>query len=237
MFSSKAAPGDMRHRPDPAGADERQKRFHVNPGRRQQSVDQKHVLVEQGRPVELPALVRRQPAHQREAVRMDARRGQPENDVTGRDPVPGQRLAALDRADAEAGEVVIALRIHARHLGRLAADQRAARLAAAHGDRGDHPLGDLRIEPPAGEIIEEEERLGALDDQVVGAHRDEVDADTVVPAALDGELELGADAVIGGDQQGVAVARRLEVEEAAEAAQRRVRAGPCGAPSPRERSP
>ena len=76
------------------------------------------------------------------------------------------------------------------------------------------------------EIIEEEERLGALDDQIVGAHRDEIDADAVMAAAVDGELELGADAVIGGDQQRIAIARRLEIEEAAEAAERRVRARP-----------
>ena len=79
-----------------------------------------------------------------------------------------------------------------------------------------------------GEIIEEEERLGALDDQIVGAHRDEIDADAVVPAAVDRELELGADAVIGGDQQRIAIARRLEIEEAAEAAERGVRARPRG---------
>ena len=47
----------------------------------------------------------------------------------------GQHLVALDRADAEAGEVVVALGVHARHFGRLAADQRAAGLPAALGDR------------------------------------------------------------------------------------------------------
>jgi hypothetical protein len=40
------------------------------------------------------------------------------------------------------------------------------------------------------------------------------------------ELELGADAVIGRDQQRIAIARRLEVEEAAEPAQSRVRPRP-----------
>jgi hypothetical protein len=39
-----------------------------------------------------------------------------------------------------------------------------------------------------------------------------------VAAEVDGELELGPDAVIGGDQQRVAVAGCLEIEEAAEAA-------------------
>ena len=116
-------------------------------------------------------------------------------------PVAGQHLAALDRADAEAGEVVVARGIHARHFGRLAADQRAAGLPAALGDRRDDPLGDAVVELAGREIVEEEQRLGALHDQVVGAHRDQVDADAVMPSGLDRELELGADPVIGGDQQ------------------------------------
>ena len=143
----------------------------------------------------------------------------------------GQHLAALDRADAEAGEVVIALGIHAGHLRRLAADQRAAGLAAAFGDRRDHRLGDVVVELPGRVIIEEEQRLGALDDEIVGAHRDEVDADAVMTAALDRELQLGADAVIGGDQQRIAIARRLEVEKAAESAELGVRARPRGRPA------
>ena len=61
----------------------------------------------------------------------------------------------------------------------------------------------VAVELAGGEIVEEEQRLGALDDQVVGAHRDQVDADAVVPAELDRQLELGADAVVGGDQQRV----------------------------------
>ena len=56
-------------------------------------------------------------------------------------------------------------------------------------------------------------------------------------AAVDGELELGADAVIGGDQQRIAIARRLEVEEAAEAAQRGVRARAGRSPWRAARSP
>ena len=61
---------------------------------------------------------------------------------------------------------------------------------------------------PGRVIVEEEERLGALHDQVVGAHRDEVDADAVVLARLDRQLELGADAVVGGDQQRIVSIRR-----------------------------
>ena len=45
----------------------------------------------------------------------------------------------------------------------------------------------------------------------------------VVAAGGDRDLELGADAVGGGDEDRVAVARRLEVEERAEAAEPRRR--------------
>ncbi len=107
----------------------------------------------------------------------------------------------------------------AGHLGGLAADERRAGEPAALGDAGDDGGAGGRIEPAGGEIVEEEQRLGALDDQVVDAHRDEVDADGVENAGVDGDLELGADAVGRGDQQRVAVAGGLEVEEAAEAAE------------------
>ncbi len=60
------------------------------------------------------------------------------------------------------------------------------------------PIG---IELAGGEIVEEEQRLGALHDEIVDAHRHEVDADAVMDAGVDGDLELGADAIIGGDQQ------------------------------------
>jgi len=44
----------------------------------------------------------------------------------------------------------------------------------------------------------------------------------------DGDLQLGADAVVGGDQQGVAESGRLEVEEAAKTAEPRVGAAAGG---------
>ena len=47
-------------------------------------------------------------------------------------------------------------------------------------------------------------------------------------AGLDGDLELGADAVGGRDDQGVVVAGGLEVEQGAETAQGRVGAGAAG---------
>ena len=71
-------------------------------------------------------------------------------------------------------------------------------------DRG----ADLRVELAAGEIVEKEQRLGALHHEVVDRHGDEIDADRVVPAGLDRDLDLGADAVGAGDQHRVLEARR-----------------------------
>ncbi len=69
-------------------------------------------------------------------------------------------------------------------------------------------LATVHVELAAGEIVEEEQRLGALHDEVVDAHGDEVDADRGVLAGIDGDLELGADAVGGRDQHRVAETRR-----------------------------
>ena len=85
--------------------------------------------------------------------------------------------------------------------------------------------GLLHVELAGGVIVEKEQRLGALHHDVVDAHRDQILADAVKAPRLDGDLELGADAVGGGDQQRVLETGRLEVEQPAKAAQVRVRAG------------
>jgi hypothetical protein len=140
----------------------------------------------------------------------------------------GRSLTALDRADGEACKVVVALGVHARHFRRLAADERAAGLAAALGDAGDDVSGDADVELAGCKVIEEEQRLAPWRPRVVDAHGDEIDADRAVLAGLDGDLELGADAVVGGDQDRIAKPARLQIEQAAEAAEVASAPGPCG---------
>ena len=159
---------------------------------------------------------------------MDAGGGEAENDVAFDDVVGRQQLAAFGCADGKACEIVVAVTIHAGHLGRLAADQRAACLSAAIGDARDDGCALIGIELAGCEIVEEEERLGPLHDEVVDAHGDEIDADRIVDAGVDGDLEFGADAVICRDEDGIGKARGLQVEQAAEAADLAI-----GARSPR----
>jgi hypothetical protein len=223
-----AAAGDVGEGVDMARADQRQQRANVDAGGGHQRVDEEGRLVEDGRAVQFPALVGGEAADEAVAVAVDARRGEAEDHVSGDNLVSGQHLIALDRADAEAGEVIVAIAIHARHFGGLAADQRAAGLAAALGDAGDHGGGDSIVEFAGGIIVEKEERLRALHDKIVDAHGDEIDADRVMFAAVDGEFELGTDTVIGGDEQRIGEACSAQVEKAAETAEIGVGTGAAG---------
>jgi hypothetical protein len=69
-----------------------------------------------------------------------------------------------------------------------------------------------------GVVIEEEERLSALDDEIVDAHRDQIDANGVVTAAGDGDLQLRADAVGSSDQDRVLEPRFFEIKQSPEPA-------------------
>ena len=68
---------------------------------------------------------------------MHPRRAKAQDHVAVDDVVARQELVALGRAHGEAGEVVVAVAVEPGHFSRLAADQRAACLAAALGDPRD----------------------------------------------------------------------------------------------------
>ena len=76
------------------------------------------------------------------------------------------------------------------------------------------------VQLAGGEIIEEEQRFGALHQHVVDAHGDQIDADGVVAVQLLGELQFGADAVGARDQHRLFVLAG-QIEQRAEAAERR----------------
>ena len=198
--AGQAAAGDVGQALDRAGgADRRQQRLDVDARRFEQRLTQRS-RGERSGGVVAEAAALHDAAHQRIAVGMRAARCQPQHHVARRDVAARQQPVAFGGADREAGEVVVALGIHAGHLRRLAADQGAAGAPAAFGDAGDDATSGVDIEPAAGIVVEEEQRLGALDHDVVDAHRHQVDADRVGNARLDRDLELGADAVGARDE-------------------------------------
>jgi len=154
-------------------------------------------------------------------------RGEPD------DRVPGARGARVDEprplhdADAEAGQVELVLRHQARVLRGLSADERTARLAAALGDAG-HQLGHVeRVQPAHGDVVEERDGLRAGARDVVGAHRDQVHADRVVPPQGGRDGRLRPDAVGRGHDDGLPDPGRAG-ERGAESAEVAQDLGPAG---------
>jgi hypothetical protein len=106
----------------------------------------------------------------------------------------------------------------------------AARLPATFGDAAHHRGCGVHVQLAAGEIVEKEQRLGALHQDVVDTHRYKIDADGVVAVHVEGELQLGADAVGTRHQHRFAIALgHLEQgTEAADARQHAVAQGGTG---------
>ena len=109
-------------------------------------------------------------------VGMQTGRRQANQDVARHDRPAVDDLRPLDRADDEARDVVFAVGVEARHLGGLAADQGAPVLPARPRDAADDLLGDVRGQPPRRQVVEEEQRLGALNENVVDAVVHEIGA-------------------------------------------------------------
>ena len=192
-----ATTGDVHHPLDLHRSHECQQRLDIDAGRRHQHVGQR-LAVEISLQVGLGDID--DLAYQRVAVRMRARRGQAKHHVANCDRGAVDDLRFFHSAHSKAGQVILAIRIHRRHLGRLATDQSTTSLLAALRNALDDGGRRRHIEFAAGEIIEEKQWLGTLHQDVVDAHGDQVDADGVVPVQMEGQTQLGADTIGAGDQ-------------------------------------
>ena len=103
-------------------------------------------------------------------------------------------------------------------LGSLTADQRSSGLDAAFCHAGDDLCDLLGHVLAAGDVVQEEQGLCAAADHIVDAHGNAVDAHGVMLVQLEGDLELGADAVGTADQHRLLHAGKVGGEETAEAA-------------------
>ena len=128
----------------------------------------------------------------------------------------GQDARPLDDSDGKANEVELT-RLHDVVLGHLATDQRTSGGATAMRDAGHDVRHDLLDQLAGRDVVEEEERLGALYGDVVDGARDEVDADRVVLSHQTRDERLRAHPVGGRDEDRLAHAAGLVGEEPAEA--------------------
>ena len=142
--------------------------------------------------------------------------GRPISASPGAIRLPSITPIPRDRADDEAGDIVLAVRVEPGHLRGLAAEQRASVLAARRREPLHDLHGDVRVEPARRQVIEKEQRLRTLDEDVVDAVVDEVDADRAMDARQERDAQLRADAVGAGHQHRIRNAGGVEPEQAAE---------------------
>ena len=184
-------------------------------------------------------------AHERVAVRVQPARGQADQHVA-------QSHALGPAADASSTAPTQNPARSNRSSGIVPGCSAVSPPSSAHPARrhpSATPLDDrpppAPARPPDGQVVEEEQRLGARAHHVVGAHRHQVDAHRVEAAGQPGDLELGADAVGGGREQ-LAVADAEQPREpadpvgdlgAARSATRGRRSGSRPSPPPRWSTP
>src|ERR1035441_665264 len=129
----------------------------------------------------------------------------------------------LNRAHDESREVVLSGGIHARHLGRLAADQGATVFLAATRDACYNVATNLGVKLAYRKVIEEEERLGALNGNVVYTMVDQIFANGIVATGRKSDFQLSANAIGRADQHRISPA--LERKARSETADRGQDAG------------
>ena len=129
---------------------------------------------------------------------------------------------SCDEADAGTGEVELAVAVDARHLGALAAENRTAGLTADRGGAFDE-LDDIgELQPVGGDVVEEEERVGAGREDVVDAVGREIGTRPPEPAGAALEDDLRSDTVRRGREE-AGVVERVQAREAPQAADHRIR--------------
>ncbi len=128
-------------------------------------------------------------------------------------------LLLVDHADREASQIVLVYVIHARHLGGLAANQRAACLTAALCDARYHLRDLCGLVFADCDIVEEEQRLCTAAGDVVYAHGNAVDATVSCLSIRNASLSLVPTPSVPETRIG-SHALELRAEQTAEAAER-----------------
>ena len=206
--------------------DRRQGLFHIKTGWGQQRLPERALTKRRGCiPTKAGHLYHL--AHERIAVGMHAVRGKAKQNIALGHAF-GQIAATFHRAHGKTGQIKIAIMIHAGHFCRLAADQGTARCFAPGRNTGDDARGLIHIQLAGCKVVKEEQRFRPLAHQIIDAHRHQIDADCIDASGINGDAQLGADAVSCSHQNRVGEARRLQIKQRAEATQARHRAGAVG---------
>src|SRR5699024_2976533 len=211
-----AATGYMSHRVHVDAREQGVNRRYINAGGGEQGIDQG--CLAHGRIRSGPGDIEHTP-DQRVTVGVRTTGSQPQYDIAGGRVATVNARIMLDDTDAKAGQIEIALSIHAGHFRCFTTDQCGTRLATAGDNAVDDCRRDRRIQLRCGIVVEEKQRLSAGDQDIVDAHGDQIDTDAVETAAVDGQAQFGADAIGTGNEYGASIALDWQLEQAAEPAQ------------------
>ena len=155
-------------------------------------------------------------AHEREPVRVQPARRKPDHHVARLAARAVDHAIPFDEADAGPREVELCLLIDPGQLGGLAADEHATCGTADLGGSLDELCDLLRVDAVRGDVVEQEQRVGAGAEHVVDAVRSEVHAGPAQPAGAPREHQLRADAVHRRGEEPIGV-QRIETGKTAEA--------------------
>src|SRR5215475_8565227 len=103
-------------------------------------------------------------------------------------------------------------------LSGLTPGQCTPRLTTSRSNSPHNHLGDIDIKLAADKVVQEEQRSGALSDDIIHTHRYKIDADAIVLLHHERHFELGPNAIGGRNQHRMTIASTLEIEERAKSA-------------------
>ena len=142
-------------------------------------------------------LLRHDFADKGKAVAVHAAGRQTENNVASFNALLWQNLITFNRSNRKSSKVIITRTIHAGHFGSLTADQRTTSLLATFGNTSNHLFGTGDIQFSSCKVIEEQQRLSTLHNQIIDAHGNQVNANRVMLAGINGNFQLGSHAIGG----------------------------------------
>ena len=134
---------------------------------------------------------------------MNACRRQADENITVFNSFSRNQFFTICQADAETGQVVVAVAVKAGHFSRFTAQESASRFAACLS----HALDDRRylfgIELTYGNIIEEKERFRTLDENIVNGHGYTVLPDRIVLIHHNGQAQFRTYSIRTADENGI----------------------------------
>jgi len=132
--------------------------------------------------------------------------------------LPVEHPGFFHHAHDRAADVIFTRLVKARHLRRLAADQRAVVLRAGAGETLDDLRENMRLQLARAQVIQEEQRLRAQHRDVVDAMVHQIRTNGVMLVHRERDLQLGAHAVHGRHQDRLAILLQIERKQPAEPA-------------------